>query len=227
MIINRSRTLFQQTNGTPQSGGGTGTTTAAAPAPAATAPAPAPTAANMSISDAGVQAIMGSEREVLSYYDDPVHNCTWGTGFLAHFGNCTPAELATPVTHEMVLGEWRRRLATAEGAVRRQLGNTQVTQAQYDALVSYAYNMGSTGAATALTAVREGRPADAAATMLAHTSATRRTPNGQPVLDANGRPIRDRLPGLVTRRNREAAPFLQTQNAANPNQTTGARGANH
>src|SRR5450631_4427501 len=128
MHTNRSRSVFQQTNGAPQGGGAA--TTAAEPAAAA------PTGANMSISDAGVQAIIGSEREVLSYYDDPVHNCTWGTGFLAHFGNCTAAELATPVTHDMVLGEWRRRLATAEGAVRRQLGNTEVTQAQYDALVS-------------------------------------------------------------------------------------------
>jgi len=226
MIASRSTTLFQQTNGAAQGGGAT----AAAPAPAA--PAPAPTAANMHISAAGVQAIMGHEREVLSYYNDPAGNCTWGTGFLAHFGACTAAETATPVTHDMVTEEYRRRLATTETAVRRQLGNTEVSQEQYDALVSYTYNMGPTGAATALTAVREGRPADAAATMLAHASATRRGADGQPVLDANGRPIRDRLPGLVARRNREAAPFLAApneggQNAANANQTTGARGANH
>lgn len=97
--------------------------------------------------------------------------------------------------------ELLRRIHIAEQAVRSQVQDRQLTQAQFDALVSATFNLGGAGTAPVLQAANNND--DGVVTALrARVNARERGPNGRPT----GRVIR--LPGLVTRREREAQPFL-------------------
>lgn len=94
------------------------------------------------------------------------------------------------------------RVQTAERAVREAVPDGQLTQAQFDALVSFVYNVGAKGAAGALAAANRGAVSEVAAHMNANVYVHPR--------DARGRRLPAvRVQGLVNRRQREAAPFLQ------------------
>jgi GH24 family phage-related lysozyme (muramidase) len=88
------------------------------------------------------------EVDVFNYYDDggPGRgHCTWGLGSLAHRGPCTKDELAKPVSQAAVDAEFARRVAKAEREVRSGVRKQALNQAQFDALVSLAYNAGARG----------------------------------------------------------------------------------
>jgi len=75
------------------------------------------------------------------YYNDQAGNCTYGAGLLEHYGRCTPAEMARrPSQAEMAAG-FNQEVARAEVRVRRNV-NRPLTQGQFDALVSLAFNAG-------------------------------------------------------------------------------------
>ncbi|MFP3711328.1 lysozyme, partial [Paraburkholderia sp. SIMBA_009] len=80
------------------------------------------------------------ESAVMAYYNDQANNCTYGVGTLAHTGPCTPEELRRPVTTTQVNAQLAARVRRAEAAVRRHVSTRQLTQAQFDELVSYTYN---------------------------------------------------------------------------------------
>ena len=131
------------------------------------------------------------------YYNDPTHNCTRGNGILVHPGDCTAAELATPADQAANDADLTTRVHTAEQQVRNQVQDRVLTQDQFDALVSAAFNMGGAGAAPVLGAANQADDAGVVDALRARVNARdRRT----------GRMVR--LPGLVTRREREAPPFL-------------------
>jgi GH24 family phage-related lysozyme (muramidase) len=85
-------------------------------------------------------------------------------------------------------------IRSAERAVQRQVSHRPLTQAQFDALVSYTHNLGAGGAMLVLHRIDCGDLHGAADAMLRNISA----------------PVEGRLmphAGLAARRNEESAPF--------------------
>jgi GH24 family phage-related lysozyme (muramidase) len=129
------------------------------------------------------------------------NHCTFGVGTLVHHGPCTDEELHRPVTAAQVDAQLARRVHSAEAAVRLAVSHAALSQAQFDSLVSFVYNVGARGAATALAAADRGAPSEAATHITANVYVHPRDAQGlrlAPVL----------VPGLVNRRQGEAAPFV-------------------
>ena len=161
---------------------------------------------SMSMSARGRADLRFREGVQFRYYNDLANNCTFGIGTLAHHGPCTAEELVQPVTSTQVDVQMAIRLRTAEAGVRRHVNRQALTQAQFDALVSYTFNLGVTGARPVLGAADRGANAEVVAHMNRNVYVHPR--------DAQGR----RLPavrslGLASRRREEAAPFQPAQPA--------------
>lgn len=95
----------------------------------------------MAMSPAARARMRVHEKAKYCYYDDGgrpgVGNCTWGIGTLAHLGPCTTKELKTKVEPAQVEVCFATRVADAERVVRRDVKRQQLTQDQFDALVSF------------------------------------------------------------------------------------------
>ena len=154
----------------------------------------------MRMSAAGMSELRRRERVVLRYYNDVANNCTFGAGTLVHLGGCTAEELARTVTAVQVDASLASRMSAAEGTVRRRVTRHPLTQAQFDALVSFTFNAGPTGARRTLDAADRGSHADVATNMTNHVFIHPRDANGR-----RGRAVRSS--GLVNRRREEVAPF--------------------
>jgi lysozyme len=157
---------------------------------------------NMRLSQEGWTALRTREHAVMAYYNDQANNCTYGVGTLAHLGPCTAEELARPVTAAQVNAQLAVHVDRAEAAVRRVVTARELTQDQFDELVSYTYNVGGTGALAALRAANQSDDAGVVSHMTERVYIHPR--------DANGRrltPVRSN--GLVNRRRFESAPFRQ------------------
>lgn len=163
----------------------------------------------MHVSAAGMTAIRHREGAIMHYYNDSAGNCTYGVGTLAHHGRCTAAELARPVTSAAVNQQLAGRVHMAAADVRRAVTHSTLTQAQFDALVSFTYNMGAHGAAPVLRAANQGRSTQVVRLMEQAVYVHPR--------DAHGRrlPAR-RSPGLINRRRQEAAPFQTHTHGGRP-----------
>jgi GH24 family phage-related lysozyme (muramidase) len=159
--------------------------------------------AGMSTSPEARARMRRRERDVYNYYDDmgPGRgNCTWGVGILAHKGPCTKEELAAPVSGAEIEAEFSRRVAVAEGGVRRNVRKQKLAQDQFDALVSLTYNAGVHGASRTFELVDQGEFSKAAANISRMTSTT-----------VNGKKVLAR--GLIARRAEESAPFSSVESA--------------
>ncbi len=158
----------------------------------------------MRMSATGMATLRQREGAVLRYYNDAANHCTYGVGTLAHHGPCTPEELRRPVSAADVNVQLATRLRNAEEAVRHQVRNYQLTQEQFDALVSFTFNTGATGARATLDAADRGESHEVATHISSNVYVHPR--------DANGRRLPPvRLQGLVNRRREEAAPFQVQQ----------------
>lgn len=158
----------------------------------------------MRMSAAGMAALRQREGAVLRYYNDAANHCTYGVGTLAHHGPCTLEELRRPVSIADVNMQLATRVRSAEGAVRQRVRNYQLTQEQFDALVSFTFNTGATGARATLDAANRGASREVATHMNSNVYVHPR--------DANGRRLAPvRLQGLVNRRREETAPFQARQ----------------
>ncbi|MGY4726572.1 lysozyme [Burkholderia pyrrocinia] len=161
---------------------------------------------NMRLSEAGWAELRLRESAVMAYYNDQANNCTYGVGTLAHTGPCTPEELRRPVTPVQVNAQLAVRVGRAEAAVRRHVPTRQLTQLQFDELVSYTYNAGNTGALAALRSANQSNDAGVVSHMNQRVWIRPR--------DANGRRLAPvRSTGLVNRRRLESAPFQPQQGA--------------
>jgi GH24 family phage-related lysozyme (muramidase) len=164
----------------------------------------ATTAGNVTMSMSGAARARMREREmpIYNYYDDGGRpgrgNCTWGIGTLAHRGPCTADEIKRKVAPAAVEAAFASRVAEAEHAVRRNVPHQTLDQAQFDALVSFAYNVGERGAKETFKRVDKG-DFKAAATGISQSIKMRvKTKTGSKLVIAKG---------LIQRRAEESAPF--------------------
>ena len=157
----------------------------------------------MRMSAAGMSELRRRKSVVLRYYNDSANNCTFGAGSLAHRGGCTAEELSRTVTVAEVNASLALRVASAEQTVRRRVNRHSLTQEQFDALVSFTFNAGATGARRTLDAADRGSHADVATHMTNHVFIHPRDGTGR-----RGRAVRS--PGLVNRRREEVTPFQPT-----------------
>ncbi|MBB5417677.1 lysozyme [Paraburkholderia atlantica] len=157
----------------------------------------------MKMSPEGYAALRVNEGVVMRYYNDaPINgNCTWGVGTLAHFGPCTPAELQRAVLPEQVNAILTARVHDAERLVRATVTDHALTQAQFDAAVSFAYNSTNRNTREALDPANRGDMEAVAQHMSLNVMVTPRDRRGRPI----GSPRRSQ--GLANRRVRESAPF--------------------
>jgi len=161
---------------------------------------------NMQMSAAGYAALRANEGVVMRYYNDaPVNgNCTWGVGTLEHFGPCTAEELRRAVLPAQVNAMLQLRVREAERIVRSVVTDHPLTQAQFDAAVSFAYNSTTRNTRNALAPANSGDMNEVATRMQRNVMVTPRDRNGNPIGVA-------RLnQGLVNRRHREVQPFIRT-----------------
>lgn len=140
------------------------------------------------------------EGAIFHYYNDPANNCTYGIGALVHLGPCTQEELHRPVSPQQVTANMERQIRVAEQVVRRGVTERELTQARFDARVSFAYNVGVGGAQATLTAANRGDWSGVARHIHSNVFIYPRDAQGLRL-----RPVRSR--GLENRRREEAKPF--------------------
>ncbi|MBP0593852.1 glycoside hydrolase family protein [Paraburkholderia sp. LEh10] len=157
--------------------------------------------ANLSLSAEGQRALQQNEGLRRVYYNDTANNCTFGVGSLAHMGPCTARELGQPVPDSAIRAQLATGIRRAEQIVRNAVPGQALTQEQFDAAVSFAYNVPG-GARAALNPANRGDMAAVARNMNDYVYVHAHDAHGRPV----GPPLRS--DGLVSRRRREAAPFL-------------------
>jgi lysozyme len=152
------------------------------------------------MSEAGLTALRQREGIAFRYYNDQANNCTFGIGALVHIGPCTGEELKRPVNEQQVNAQLALHIQTAERAVCRRVNQQQLTQAQYDALVSFVFNVGAGGARQTLDAANRGANNEVVNHVNQNVYIHPRDAAGrrQPAV---------RSQGLVNRRREEAAPF--------------------
>lgn len=96
------------------------------------------------LSPAGLAFIASFEGFVDHAYNDPAGFCTVGYGHLLHRSACTQADRAKwgTITHEAGLSLLRGDVAAAERCVTDSVRPPIQRQNRFDALVSFAFNLG-------------------------------------------------------------------------------------
>jgi lysozyme len=143
------------------------------------------------ISPAGVGFIGRWEGFRGQLYDDPLGHCTIGFGHLVHRGRCDgsePARFKRGITRRRGLKLLRKDIADYEAAVNT-LVVVALNRQQFDALVSFAYNVGTNafGTSTLLRKLNRGDYQSVPGELMRWTNSG--------------------LPGLVTRRRAEGELF--------------------
>lgn len=126
----------------------------------------------MKTSDAGIFALALHEGIVPAPYRDSVGVWTYGIGHTLGAGYPDPAKMQRGMPSNLdaalrdVLDLFRRDVAKYEAAVNRAV-KVPITQAQFDALVSFHYNTGAIGKASLVKRLNAGDEVGAAAGMMA------------------------------------------------------------
>jgi len=115
----------------------------------------------LALSKAGVRLIAGFEGFRSDLYDDAVGHCTIGYGHLVHQGPCDGSEakeFRQGITRERALAILNEDASGAAAAVNGQV-TVPLTQAQFDALTSFVFNVGTGafGESTLLRVLNEGK----------------------------------------------------------------------
>jgi lysozyme len=117
----------------------------------------------MKISDSGILEIAEHEGIVPAPYYDSVRVLTYGIGHTKNAGGIDPAtmSIAMPADVEAAIDHalevFRADVRSYEGRVNKAL-NVQVTQYEFDALVSFDLNTGGIHRAQLTKAINDGRP---------------------------------------------------------------------
>jgi lysozyme len=97
------------------------------------------------LSQNGASFIGRFEGTVLRLYNDPVGHCTIGIGHLVHHGRCNgsePAEFKRGITKQRAIELLMQDAAQVAAAIHRHV-RVPLTQPQFDALCSWAFNCGA------------------------------------------------------------------------------------
>lgn len=161
------------------------------------------------MSAAGYDALRLREGVVMHHYNDAPKNgnCTYGAGTLVHYGPCEADELNKPVPAEMVNSSLKQRVEEAERIVRSIVSNQELTQEQFDAAVSFAYNSKVRNSRATLRYANNGDMKAVANHMLQNVYISQRDRHGNAVGKTQF------SHGLFRRRQSEAAPFQKQQGA--------------
>jgi lysozyme len=157
--------------------------------------------AGMTMSAAARTRMRTGEKVVLHYYNDMGPNrgnCTWGVGILAHYGVCNDDELERKVSMAELNKEFERRVAEAEGYVKRGITKVSLNQEQFDGLISLTYNAGIRNVRGTYGYINDADFDGAAANISKMTKVS---------IKKNGKRIMVTAPGLIKRRAEESAPF--------------------
>ncbi len=147
----------------------------------------------------GTSAITTDEGFSSHPYNDQAKHCTVGTGILIHKGPCTPAELKQTYDPNVLSKTFHSRLSEAEGYVVHYVSDQKLSQAEFDALTSFVFNVGIGNAKHILSLVNSGAKAEAATEMDKFVNVKTKDKKGKVhVITSNG---------LIHRRTRESAPF--------------------
>lgn len=163
----------------------------------------------MKVSPNGIKFIAEHEGEILEVYKDPVGLPTLGVGHLLSKAELAAMPVGTKITRQQSREYLAKDLARFERAIESAI-TVPVNQNQFDALVSFAFNIGESAFRRSST-LRKLNAKDyvgAADAMLAWNKATK---NGKRVV----------LTGLTRRRKEERALFLSPSaapSASNPDQ---------
>jgi GH24 family phage-related lysozyme (muramidase) len=101
-------------------------------------------AADLDLSSRGAEFIAAFEGFRPTVYNDAGGNCTIGYGHLIHRGGCTDSDKANwgTISRERGLAMLQSDAKTAADGIRTRLGSTPLRQGEFDALVSFVYNIG-------------------------------------------------------------------------------------
>jgi lysozyme len=162
---------------------------------------------NATISRHGIDQLRVHEGVMSHYYNDAPKggNCTFGVGTMAYLGACRAEDLGRAVPPEKIAESLGRRLRQTEREVRLAVDRQPLTQDQFDALVSFVYNLGAHGARGVLRQVNSGDLTGAADSMSRYVYMTLRDGKGHPMRGPDGSVQHKLLPGLVRRRTDESA----------------------
>lgn len=119
---------------------------------------------NLTISQSGIDLIKRFEGFRANLYNDVAGHCTIGYGTLVHQGNCNgseSAEFRSGITETRATDLLMARINSAASTVNERV-NVVLNQNQFDALVSFVYNIGvgAFGRSTLLRRLNEGSYAD-------------------------------------------------------------------
>jgi GH24 family phage-related lysozyme (muramidase) len=94
------------------------------------------------LSEQGAEFIAGFEGFVGHGYNDPAGFCTIGYGHLLHRSACTAAELRRTISHDDALKLLQADAETFAECVLANVHPPISRQTRFDALVSFAFNLG-------------------------------------------------------------------------------------
>lgn len=137
------------------------------------------------------------EGVVNGYYNDGGQsrgNCTYGVGIKVHKGPCSAQELQTPLSPVQMEAAFASAVRWAEAGIRRHVKNQALTQEQFDATVSFVFNVGVGRSLPTLQRLDQADFENAVRIMSSMTSARQK-----------GKLVH--MPGLVVRRREETEPF--------------------
>lgn len=147
----------------------------------------------------GLSDLRIREKIKFHYYSDQANDCTYGVGTFVHFGSCGQEELKRVVTLSQVNTSLMSAISNSERTVRHNVNKQELTQAQFDALVSFVYNVGAQGARPVLNTANQGKFDQTANEIMKYIYI-------HPYQNGHRLPA-VRSSGLEKRRREEAAPF--------------------